>query len=264
MAAPCAWTVDWSCCPGGAPLDAALKLNAEGWATYVLWALTGRRFGACPVTVRPCYRKFDWRSYDTYGVWLESPTGSGNTWFPYIGAVGEWRNCGCFGICCCGASCEVWLPGPVISISQVTVAGVVLAPSAYRVDDADVLVRQDGGCWPECASLDVPASDPAAFVVQYSRGEPLPASAGLAAGALACEFVKACQGAACGLPANVQSITREGVSFQLVDPTQEFQGGLTGVKMADDFITAVNPHHLAERPSVSSIDLVPPRQQTWP
>lgn len=268
MAEPCNWTIDTGCCSGWAGFTPAVQASATSWASYILWALTGRQFGLCPVTVRPCFRRCEPRTYMTYGVWMESPWGgsSGGSWIPWISGDGEWRNCGnCCGVCCCGASCEVWLPGPVAQIQSVLVNNVVVDPAAYRVDNEDVLVRQDGGCWPECANLDVPPSSTNnTFVVTYSRGSALPAGAAIAAGMLACEFAKACTGQPCALPDTVRSISRQGMQFELVDPNTEFDHGRTGIIQVDRFISAVNPHHLASRPEVYSIDMMYPRQQTWP
>lgn len=263
-AAMCELEVDTSCCPDWATYSPAVRANAEAWASYILWALTGRQFGACEVTVRPCYRRCEPRSYETYGVWMDSPYGGGRSYLPFVDSLGDWRNCGCCGICCCGASCEIWLPGPIISIQEVTISGVAVDPLTYRVDNAELLVRQGGECWPQCQDFDVASGGEGSLVVTYTRGAVLPAAGALAAGALACEFAKACTGADCAIPENVTSISRGGVNFQLVTPTDAFQNGLTGIETVDRFITSVNPHHLQARPEVYSLDLPEPRQQTWP
>lgn len=265
----CNWPLAFPCpCPEYDSADPAVQLAAEQWATYILWAFTGRQFGPCPVTVRPCYRPCNVRSYLTFGVWMDG-YGTGDTpigWMPYVDGDGDWRNCGCFGLCCCGASCEVWLPGPVASIDSVLINNVALDPAAYRVDDYLYLVRQDGDCWPECQNFDVPpASTDRTFVVTYQLGKAVPLAGQLAAGVLACEFVKGWCGAAdCALPPNVTSITRSGVSFEVLAPDTLFEDGLTGIRRVDDWIRAVNPGKLREAPSVSSPDLRDPRMQTWP
>lgn len=265
MTEPCDWTLDTTCCPEWATTDPGIQALATSWSSYILWALTGRQFGLCDITVRPCYRRCTPRSYATFGVWMESPYGSGNGWLPFVDDVGEWRNCGCCGVCCCGASCEVWLPGPVASVTSVLVDNVAVAPAAYRIDNMDLLVRQDGSCWPECNNMDVPpASTDGTFVVTYKRGKALPVAAEMAVGELACEIAKGCSGGACGIPQQVRSINRAGVSFELVNPSDIFRSGLTGLDNVDKFIRAVNPYGLAQEATVLSPDLVQPRQQTWP
>lgn len=259
----CELPVDTSCCPDWATYTAPVRANAEAWAGYILWALTGRQFGVCEVTVRPCYKRCTPRSYETYGVWMDSPYGGGRSWIPYLDS-GEWRNCGCCGICCCGASCEIWLPGPVVAITEVAISGVAVDPLTYRVDDAELLVRQGGECWPECQDFDVAAGGTGSLSVTYTRGRALPVAGQLAAGRLACEFAKACVGADCAIPQEVVSVSRGGVQFELVNPTDSFQNGLTGIAEVDRFITAVNPNQLMAPPEVYSLDVFTPRQQTWP
>jgi len=188
----------------------------------------------------------------------------GRVWWPWVDPGGEWRNCGCPGLCCCGARCEVALPGPVASMVEVRVDNAVIATDAYRVDDRQFLVRQDGGCWPECQNFDVPAaSTDNTFVVTYDRGEPVPVGGQLAAGALACTFAKACAAGDCTLPERVSSITRQGVSMELISAEDEFSEYRTGLITADRWLTSINPNRLKQRPKVSSVDLPGPRQTTW-
>lgn len=265
--ADCDWPVDPGCVPEWSTYTETVRSNAIAWSSYIMKSLTGNRFSLCSVTVRPCYQRCDRRTYETFGVWMDSPYGQGGSWVPFQDFNGEWRNCGggCFGICCCGASCEVWLPGPIGEITEVRIDNAVVPASAYRVDNRELLVRQDGNCWPECANLNVAAdSTDNTFVVTYTRGETVPRAGEIAAGILAGEFAKACVGAACAIPERVTSVSRSGVQFQLVSPTDEFNDGLTGITEVDRFIRAANPYKLKARPWVSSPDLPVPRMQTWP
>lgn len=266
----CPWPVDTTCVPGWDTYDPAVQLNATEWAGYILKSLTGHRFSLCPVVVRPCYRKCEFRTYQTYGVWMEGwgdgGGGMNGSWIPWVDS-GEWRNCGggCWGACCCGVLCETWLPGPVSSVSSVLVNNVAVAPSAYRVDNNEWLVRTDGGCWPECSDQTVPPTSTAnTFVVSYYRGDDVPLAGKIAGGLLAGEFAKACVGADCALPERVTSISRGGVNFQLVTAETDFNEGLTGVTQVDSFIRAANPYKLKERATVYNPDFETPRMQTWP
>jgi len=264
-AAPCGWVIDTSCCPAWSSYTVPQQELATAWASEILWALSGRRYGLCQVTVRPCYTRCQPRSYQTWGVWMDSGWGDGqHTWWPYVDPGGEWRNCGCPGVCCCGASCEVVLPGPVGAIVEVRVDNVLIPSSAYRVDNGELLVRQDGDCWPECNNLDVPASSTdRTFIVVYTRGEPLPVGGQVAAGALACEFSRACAAGDCTMPERVSSITRQGVSMELIAAEDEFSEYRTGLVTADRWLTSVNPNKLKQRPRVSNLDLPQPRITTW-
>jgi hypothetical protein len=266
----CPWPIDTTCVPGWSDYDATVQLRAEQWATFILKALTGHRYSLCPVVVRPCYVPCEFRTYDTYGVWMEGwgdgGGGIGGSWVPWLDA-GEWRNCGggCFGTCCCGVFCEVWIPGPVASVSSVVINGVALDPAAYRIDNTDLLVRQDGDCWPQCSDRTVAAASGSnTFVVSYYRGDAVPVAGQIAGGILAGEFAKSCVGAACAIPERVTSVSRAGVNFQLVSPTDEFDDGLTGITEVDRFIRAANPYKLKQRPMVWNPDADVPRMQTWP
>lgn len=258
--APCAWTIDTTCCPDWDAADPVMRDRATQWATYTLWALTGRQFGACQVTVRPCGSNCRY-----YGGWMTYPVtadGIGTIWAPFI-RDGSWFNCGCLGSCSCEPRCSVYLPGPVASIVQVVVDGIVIDPSMYRVDNRTRLVGLNGQCWPDCQNMSLENPAEGTFEVTYTRGRPLPVAGQIAAGELACEFLKACQGAACALPANISSLTRQGVQIEMVDPTDELTSGLTGVRNVDLWIRAVNPRGLQRRPRVLSPDITAPAVRTF-
>lgn len=71
---------------------------------------------------------------------------------------------------------------------------------------------------------------------------------------LVSEFWNACRGGKCRLPKRVQSISRQGVSMQMVDPVALFENMQTGISEVDLWITAVNPHRLSAPSAVSSPD----------
>lgn len=259
--APCGWQVDTTCCPDWDTYTNAQRDRATQWATYVLWALSGRRFGACEVTVRPCGSNCNF-----YGGWMGWPVWgdaySSQPWMRPFVRGGQWFNCGCCGVCSCRADCSVWLPGPVASIVEVVVDGVVVDPANYRVDDRQWLVGLNGQCWPECQNMNLESPESGTFEVTYTRGTPVPVAGQVAAGELACEFIKACAGQACGLPENLASLTRQGVEVTMVSPTDIATSGLTGNRNVDMWIRAVNPNGLKQRPRVYSPDVHTPVQRT--
>lgn len=248
MASPCTWTIDTGCCPIWADLDPADQDRAAAFATDVIWAATGRQFGVCAVTVRPCFNQV----YNGMGVYW----GDGG-FLPYI-FNGTWYNsgCGCAGRCCCQPLpfTQAWLPGPVAGMSEVRVNGVVIDPSAYRVDNQQWLVRQDGDHWPVCQDYNLAEGLDGTWDVSYFRGVPVPASVLAAAGTLACEYAKACQGGECRLPGRVSSIIRQGISVNMVDVDSLMKQGFTGIVEVDQVIQAYNPAHLARSPRLFSPD----------
>lgn len=245
----CAWSVDTGCCPIWGDLDETDQLRATQWATDVMWAATGRQFGVCPITVRPCFNE----TYNGLGVWWND----GSFW-PYI-FNGVWYNagCGCTGRCCCEPLpfTQAWLPGPVAGVSEVRVDGVVIDPMTYRVDDAQWLVRQDGGRWPICQDYNRALGLEGTWSVTYFRGTPAPPSVLAAAGTLACEYAKACKGGECRLPGRVSSIIRQGVSIQMVDVDALLKMGYTGLTEVDQIIRSYNPAGLTHRLRVLSPDI---------
>lgn len=263
--APCNWELDTSCCPGWDGYEQWLKDNATTFATEVLWALSGRQFGTCPKVVRPCGRPVG-QTYRTYGVWTDGYNNGAIAplWVPYVDVDGAWRNCGCGAVCACVPSSEVWLPGPIPAggITEVRVDGVVIPSDQYRLDIASDgkywLVAQGGRIWPTCQNFDVP-SGVGSFQVTYAPGTPLPDGAKIAAGKLACEYAKLCLGQACALSGAATSITRDGVTYEVLTPSDLITKGLTPIPTVNQWIWSVNPYGAKQRPRVWTADEDYPR-----
>lgn len=273
---PCNWTVDIGCCPDWDEYDPEVQTAAAEYAALSLWAATGRRFGACTRTVRPCGRDCE----DNLG-WGGGYYYSEGSWFPYI-LNGVWRNCCASGCNRCRPGNQVWLTPPVSGIVEVRFAdGTVLDPSTYRVDDWQWLVRQgpnldsepitatDGGLprsndynYPVTGPL-VPTGDQVVWEVTYLWGRGVPAVLQRAAGQLACEWAKSCIGAACMLPQRVTSIARQGVTVSLADIDQLLQNGLTGLGNVDSIIQRFNPGRLPSKMGIASPDLPVIRETTF-
>lgn len=257
MAGPCGWTpIDTSCCADfWATLTPAEQTTATNVAAFVIWAATGRRYGPCDVTVRPCGPSCNDNGVVGYS-W------SNGSFVPYV-VNGVWYNCTCVGGCSCEPSQQVYLPGPVASVSSVTVDGLVVPAASYRVDDDRWLVRTDGDIWPQCQDYDVD-SGAGTFVVSYARGEPVPAHLLTAAGIYACEWAKSCQGKTCELPSRVVSLSRQGTTFQLTDIDALLARGLTGIQRVDQLIVLENPSALTHRMRLFSPEIDQPRTVTTP
>lgn len=244
-----------------------LDLEDADWADYtaiaseLLYVLSGRRFsGACTATVRPTRRdvvndralvsrlpSLDWHSW---------PTGrlcTGCNHYPNRSGLG------------CSSTPVVHLGHyPITSITEVLIDGSILAPESYRVDDYQWLVRIDGDGWPCCQDLTAPTTDPDTWSVEFTFGQPPPASGEMAAQRLACELARSCNGRPCQLPKRVQQITRQDLSAVLLDPFEMLAAGRTGVYEVDLFLATFNPEGLREEPVVLSPDMPPPTiQTTW-
>lgn len=266
MAAPTASPCDpwpYECADFPAEADPETVAAALEAATEALWSRTKKRFGFCSMTLRPCRR-------ECFPAWPWIPQRGwynvgAMTWpWPAPALVGgQWINIAC-GSCGDGCSCsrvsEVVLPYPVANVTQVKIDGVVLAPSAYRVDDWRLLVRLDGEDWPRCNDLNLDDSQEGTWSVTAQYGTEVPQLGRLAVGELATEIARACvDSSGCSLPGStVRSVTRQGVTKVFFDATTAFANGAIGLKWSDLFIATYNPTHTG----IASIyDIDGPRQR---
>lgn len=234
---PCSvWTTSLAvsdCCgiPNSTIIDEAIIV-----ASQLLYPASGNQFpGICQDTVRPCVSNrcgcgFQVLSRGHLVGW------TGDCW-------GDDRPCGCRPVS------EVPLAGPVRSIVEVMIDGVVVDPDTYFVRDNEWLVRKDGAFWPRCQSLDVDDDAPGAFTVTYTLGKIPPGAAQYAARALACEITKSCTGADdCALPFGATRITRQGITIEKTFMNRDANGAWsTGIPLVDIFLNAFNPHGLSRR-----------------
>ncbi len=95
-----------------------------------------------------------------------------------------------------------------------------------------------------------PLDEPGTWSVTYTRGVPPPPGSAKLVGLLAQEFLAACNGGKCRLPRRVRSVTRQGVTMDMVDPTDVYATGKTGIPEIDLWLSAVNPHRVQEPISV--------------
>lgn len=269
------WPADLSCVPDwndwevepdpeadppveGVPLYTdAEKARAVALAGQTLRMLTAFRVGGCPITVRPASKRcteLTWRTYVVGGA-------GGAPWQP-VNIGGSWLNiaCGHGSVCGCLGLREVRLYGQASSVSEVKVDGMVLDPTAYRLDLGARLVRTDGEDWPLCQDLAAPDTEPGTWSVTYTPGAAVDGLGAHAAGILAGEFVKACSGMECSLPANVTQIARNGVTMTLGLGT--FPDGKTGIREVDLYVERWNPYGHKTAPLVWSPDLARPRRTT--
>jgi hypothetical protein len=257
VAAPCEWVVDpveLGVCSAWADYPEPLQETALALASTFLWGATGRRFGVCPVTVRPSQSDRSELAYQTF-VTAPGLGGLGTPGGPFLFG-GRWFNSGCASACCGNSACAVVLRGPVASVDEVLVDGEVVPASAYRVDvsrGAWLLVRIDGECWPMCQNFTAEPDEVGSFEITYGQGTALPVSLQVAVALLACEYAKHLSGGACALPARMTRLSRQGVEVEVAPP--DTAAGTTGIKMVDDVIQALNPSKRQRPPMVLSPDL---------
>lgn len=218
------WPVEWPCdITDKTPeqLDAAAE-----FAGFLLWGLSGRRIGLC--------------SY-TEGYWPATTGACG------VGkdSHGNWRNALVGGNCCRILLAQT----PVAEVVSVTVDGTVLA-----AEDFDVVrktwLRSRASCWSTSSDCDDPP-----VVVEYIAGAGFPPGTALAVGEVACELLAGWSGGPCKLPSRAISVSRQGVTVQMADPSEFVDNGLLGLPIADAWVRAVNPNKLIKSSRVYSPDL---------
>jgi hypothetical protein len=253
---PCApWDPIWIC-DVSAESPAATGQAVEA-ATSIVWALSGRQFGTCTTTLRPCRRTcYDDGWWSRYGLpWSTSTAGTG---YDYgTGYFGFWfdLSCGsCSGGCSCSEVPEVVLPSPVSSIVRVMMDGTPMATGSYRVDNNRLLVRTDGQRWPRCNNMVKDDTQPGTWSVTAAYGQDVPVAGQLAVGEMACQILKAMRGEDCLLPAGVQQLTRQGVSVSFPNVGELFKQGRTGLYLVDAFVSTVNPSGMSARSRAYSVD----------
>lgn len=242
-----------ACCGG---LDPSFDLTGSiRFASAILFRLSGRQFpGPCeremwPPCCNSCRgtNEFAMRPASGWNVqsgsYLPSiPHRSGDGWDNSWNASGD----------CAGLPC-VELPGPILSITEVMIGGVVLDPAAYVIGDNDRgICRVDGLRWP-CGNR--VGDYVRGWSVSYTTGKALPEDAVDVASIFACQIALArCGSDACTLPARLKEIVREGATMAFADPLEFISKGEVGIYEVDMWINSVNPHKRARRSSVYRAD----------
>ena len=245
---PCEdWPVYWTC--DVATYSPELTGYAVSAASRVLWALSGRRFGQCTATLRPCADDCgDWAAVPLWGV--PSLLVSRSPWdfyrLPYCAGCSP-------GGCSCTHIPTVRLPDGVSRVVEVRLDGTPMATGSYRLDGRS-LMRTDGSAWPRCNNLARSDDQPGTWSVTAILGEPVPDSGRLAMGELACEILKASSGVDCRLPPGVTQLVRQGVTIQYPDMGQLLRDGRTGLYLVDLFLASENRDGLKQRARVYNVD----------
>lgn len=207
--------------------------DAMEYASYVLWSLSGRKYNPVQCTIE---------QYDT-----TSSLAFGSQVYPMFINGTPYNVSGCSDCPCnrCGVFHRTRLRGyPVHGIVDVWLNGRLLDRSEYVLLDYAVLgLLTPEACGARC------------LVVKYAFGTGIPPGGRMAAIKLAENLLRASAGEACDLPARVTSVSRQGVTFTLLDPQDFLDKGLTGIYEVDLLLRSLNPAGALKRPRVFSPDL---------
>lgn len=132
---------------------------------------------------------------------------------------------------------------PVRSVSSVSYMGRELDPSEYTLRNSSYLVQKNALPW-----ILNPIQE---LTVTYSYGTPPPSAGRRAAIRLANEIILFEKGSSmCALPERISSVSRQGVSYTIMDPQEFISNGKVGIYEIDLFLAAVNPVKAKKRPKV--------------
>lgn len=140
---------------------------------------------------------------------------------------------------------------PVVTVTQVVVRWEderrIVTPDEYQVVDRKYLRRSVNASWSLCSDLEV----------TYTGGTRVPEAGLRAARLLGNQLLKArCDPSNCALPDRITSVTRQGVSFTVLDAQDFLKDGRTGIYEVDLFLKAVNPDNARKRAGVFSPDTI--------
>jgi hypothetical protein len=130
--------------------------------------------------------------------------------------------------------------------------GLILDPSSYYLVDHSTIQAATGVPWTPCN-----------LEITYSYGTYPPTMGKMAARTLAIEFAKLWSGDDdCALPQRVTSISRQGVSYTLLDSQDFIEEMRTGIYVVDLFLKSVNPDKARTKARVFSVDVPRGRRYT--
>lgn len=108
--------------------------------------------------------------------------------------------------------------------------GRIIPNDAYYLADHSTLVANKGTPW-----------TPGNLEVTYTYGQQPPAAGRHAARVFAIELLKSWEGDACALPDRVTSVSRQGVSYTILDNQDFLENFRTGIYVIDLFLKTANP-----------------------
>lgn len=235
----------------GVYADTEFAYEAAKAASYLMWSLSGRKYsGTTTVTERYVCATLSYR----YGPSIRNNKAElvlGDIYnIPYTD-MDSYTAVTTDGL---SPQSRLRLRGrPITKIHTIrNRSGVVVDPSSYYLVDHSTIQAVSGAKWTPCD-----------IEVTYTYGTEPPTLGRLAARTLAFEFCKLWNGDDdCMLPQRVTSVSRQGVSYTILD-SQEFIDDLrTGLYVVDMFLKSVNPDKARAKARVFTPDVPRGRRYT--
>lgn len=206
--------------------------DAARYASWILYKLSGEKYAGIRSTTEWYGVRTDSCAICTGSSSITSLLGSSHN---HVMATGS--DLSCF------STRGIALRGrPVLQIEAVVTANGQIAPStSYTLVNNAYLVSVDQTIWNLQAGI----------TVSYKFGNRPPTAGRIAAIRLANELLKLVEDPeACALPDRVTSVSRQGMSFTILDPQEFIKDGRTGIYEIDLFLQAANPSRARKRPRI--------------
>ena len=231
--------------------DTEFSYEAAKSASYLLWALSGRKYsGVTTVTERYVCAGRTYR----YGPSVKNNDAvliDGDVYNIFSDNLDFYEDIATDGTT---SSSRIRLRGrPVTKIHTIrNRVGEVISPDKYYLVDHSTIHAVTGVRWTPCN-----------VEVTYSYGVDPPTLGRMAARTLAIEFVKLFNNDDdCALPQRITSIARQGISYTLLDSQDFIQEMRTGLYAVDMFLKSVNPHKAVAKARVFTPDVPRARRST--
>jgi hypothetical protein len=230
--------------------DSPYAYDAAKAATNILWALSGRKYtGITTVTERYICAARTYRYGAARGTY-DAEIINGRVYNVPSVTFDYFEDMTSDGL---SPASRLRLRGrPVAFVQEVRNRhGGIIDPSLYYLVDHSTLQSTSGAPWSPC---DVE--------VTYSYGVEPPVMGKQAARILALEFCKLWSGDDCALPQRITSISRQGVSYTILDSQDFLQEMRTGIYSIDLFLKSVNPDKARAKAKVFTPDVARARRYT--
>lgn len=223
-------------------------------ASHLLWAMSGRKYNGITTVTERYVSSFDPYLRTGASALTYSPTLiDGEVKNIRVGGSGPYGDDDYQGDGT-SAGTRVRLRGrKVIKVHTVRdIAGSIIDPTKYYLVEHSTLLATPGANW-----------TPANVEVTYSYGTEPPIAGKNAARILATELIKLYENDdSCALPQRVTSVSRQGVSYTILDNQDFIAEGRTGLYVVDLFLKTSNPDNARARSRVFSPDVPRARRIT--
>lgn len=238
----------------GSYANSEYAYDAVKTASYLLWAMSGRKYsGTTTVTERYISSFSPYLRVGASSLNFSPVLVNGQVQNVQVNVFGRYNDSDFSGDGSSAAT-RVRLRGrKVIKIHTVRdIDGNVIDPKEYYLVEHSTMLATPGASW-----------TPSNVEITYTYGTEPPTAGKNAARMLALELIKLYEGDdTCALPQRVTSVSRQGVSYTILDQQDFIDQGKTGLYAVDLFLKTTNPDNARARSRVFSPDQPRARRMT--